>query len=405
MKNLKLYLDTRRMDAKGTAVVKIRLIKDRVAAYISTDIRLTPDQWDSELGLVVKHPRAKNLNVFLANELLQVEDILMQNHEEFRTLSATEVMRQVQAQRNPEKLGAPKDLFYPFAVKFMESKEKTRTKEIYAATLSRLKDYTDYYDELRFTDITIDWLKNFDKFLQRYSPSANARAIHLRNIRAVFNAAIDEELITHYPFRKYKIKTEETVKRSLTVRQLARLFLYEPKPYAEKYLDMFKLMFYLIGINTVDLAGLTEIRSGRIEYHRAKTNRLYSIKVEPEALEIIKKYIGEKDKLLNVFEDRDTYQSFGRLMNLALHDIGKEMDGRSRVKTFTNLTTYWARHTWATIAAELDIPKETIAKALGHGGREVTDVYIRFDDKKIDKANRQVIDYLNEHIEKLKAGN
>lgn len=405
MKNLKLYLDTRRMDAKGTAVVKIRLIKDRVAAYISTDIRLTPDQWDSELGLVVKHPRAKNLNVFLANELLQVEDILMQNHEEFRTLSATEVMRQVQAQRNPEKLGAPKDLFYPFAVKFMESKEKTRTKEIYAATLSRLKDYTDYYDELRFTDITIDWLKNFDKFLQRYSPSANARAIHLRNIRAVFNAAIDEELITHYPFRKYKIKTEETVKRSLTVRQLARLFLYEPKPYAEKYLDMFKLMFYLIGINTVDLAGLTEIRSGRIEYHRAKTNRLYSIKVEPEALEIIKKYIGEKDKLLNVFEDRDTYQSFGRLMNMALHDIGKEMDGRSRVKTFTNLTTYWARHTWATIAAELDIPKETIAKALGHGGREVTDVYIRFDDKKIDKANRQVIDYLNEHIEKLKAGN
>lgn len=405
MKNLKLYLDTRRTDAKGTAVVKIRLIKDRVAAYISTDIRLTPDQWDSELGLVVKHPRAKNLNVFLANELLQVEDILMQNHEEFRTLSATEVMRQVQAQRNPEKLGAPKDLFYPFAVKFMESKEKTRTKEIYAATLSRLKDYTDYYDELRFTDITIDWLKNFDKFLQRYSPSANARAIHLRNIRAVFNAAIDEELITHYPFRKYKIKTEETVKRSLTVRQLARLFLYEPKPYAEKYLDMFKLMFYLIGINTVDLAGLTEIRSGRIEYHRAKTNRLYSIKVEPEALEIIKKYIGEKDKLLNVFEDRDTYQSFGRLMNLALHDIGKEMDGRSRVKTFTNLTTYWARHTWATIAAELDIPKETIAKALGHGGREVTDVYIRFDDKKIDKANRQVIDYLNEHIEKLKAGN
>lgn len=405
MKNLKLYLDTRRTDAKGTAVVKIRLIKDRVAAYISTDIRLTPDQWDSELGLVVKHPRAKNLNVFLANEVMQVEDILMQNHEEFRTLSATEVMRQVQAQRNPEKLGAPKDLFYPFAVKFMESKEKTRTKEIYAATLSRLKDYTDYYDELRFTDITIDWLKNFDKFLQRYSPSANARAIHLRNIRAVFNAAIDEELITHYPFRKYKIKTEETVKRSLTVRQLARLFLYEPKPYAEKYLDMFKLMFYLIGINTVDLAGLTEIRSGRIEYHRAKTNRLYSIKIEPEALEIIKKYIGEKDKLLNVFEDRDTYQSFGRLMNLALHDIGKEMDGRSRVKTFTNLTTYWARHTWATIAAELDIPKETIAKALGHGGREVTDVYIRFDDKKIDKANRQVIDYLNEHIEKLKAGN
>lgn len=402
MKNLKLYLDTRRTDAQGTAVLKIRYTKDRVAAYISTDIRVTPNQWDSEQGLVVRHPRAKNLNIFLANEMMEIEDVMMEHHDEFMTLGAAETLKAIQAYRYPEKKEKPKDLFYPFAVKFMESKDKKRTKEIYAATLSRLKDYTDYYDELRFTDITIDWLKDFDKFLQRHSPSANARAIHLRNIRAVFNAALDEELITHYPFRKYKIKTEETVKRSLNVRQLARLFLHEPKPYAEKYLDMFKLMFYLIGINTVDLAGLKDIHSGRIEYHRAKTNRLYSIKVEPEALEIIQKYIGEKDKLLNVFEDRDTYESFGRLMNLALHDIGKELDGRSRAKTYTKLTTYWARHSWATIAAELDIPKETIAKALGHGGREVTDVYIRFDDKKIDAANRKVIDYLNEHIEKIK---
>lgn len=405
MKNLKLYLDTRRTDAKGTAIVKIRLMKERVASYISTDIRVTPEQWDSELGLIIKHQRAKNLNLFLANEMMQVEDILMEHSDEFRPLSATEIMKRVQIFRNPDNDRKTKDLFYPFAVKFMESKDKTRTKEIYAATLSRIRDYTDYYEELRFTDITIDWLRDFDKFLQRYSPSANARAIHLRNIRAVFNAALDDEIITHYPFRKYKIKTEETVKRSLSVRQLARLFLHEPKPYAEKYLDMFKLTFYLIGINTVDLAGLTEIRSGRIEYHRAKTNRLYSIKVEPEALEIIKKYLGEKDKLLNVFEGRDSYLSFSRLMNMALHEIGKELDGGNKVKTYTKLTTYWARHTWATIAAELDIPKETIAKALGHGGTEVTDVYIRFDDKKIDKANRQVIDYLNEHIEKIKAGN
>jgi hypothetical protein len=162
-------------------------------------------------------------------------------------------------------------------------------------------------------------------------------------------------------------------------------------------------MFYLIGINTVDLAGLKDIQSGRVQYHRAKTNRLYSIKVEPEAMNIIRKYQG-KEHLIDVFDGRNNYLSFGRLMNMALHDIGKEMDGKSKVKVFSGLTTYWARHTWATIAAELDIPKETIAKALGHGGREVTDVYIRFDDKKIDKANRQVIDYLIEHIEKLKAG-
>ena len=54
----------------------------------------------------------------------------------------------------------------------------------------------------------------------------------------------------------------------------------------------------------------------------------------------------------------------------------------------------------ATIAAYLDIPKETIAAALGHGGNDVTDIYINFDQTKVDKANRRVIDYLNEAREK-----
>ena len=66
-----------------------------------------------------------------------------------------------------------------------------------------------------------------------------------------------------------------------------------------------------------------------------------------------------------------------------------------RTSAFPGLSIYWARHTWATIASELDIPKETIAKALGHGGSSVTDIYIDFDMRKVDEANRKVIDYVN----------
>ena len=63
---------------------------------------------------------------------------------------------------------------------------------------------------------------------------------------------------------------------------------------------------------------------------------------------------------------------------------------------FPELSGYWARHTWATIAAQLDIPKETIAAALGHSSGSVTDIYIDFDKRKIDEANRRVIDFVNE---------
>lgn len=67
-----------------------------------------------------------------------------------------------------------------------------------------------------------------------------------------------------------------------------------------------------------------------------------------------------------------------------------------------DVSPYWARHTWATIAAELEIPKETIAAALGHGGNSVTDIYINFNQKKIDDANRRVIDYVNSDLTQKK---
>lgn len=398
MKNLKFYLDSR--DAKSDdslATVKIKLTKNRKASYLATDVRVMKGQWDAEQEMVVFHPKARALNFYLTERMTEVESILMDNHVEFRPLTAIEIIKRVKSILNPDAEEIAKDMFLYRARKFVETKQKPRTKDIYNATISRIESFCANPESLRFVDITPDWLREFDRFLQRRSPAKNARNIHLRNIRAIFNDAIDDEVTNYYPFRKFKIKNEATIKRSLTVEQLARLFVHEPAEYAVRYLDMFKLMFYLIGINTADLAALTKIRGGRIEYHRAKTNRLYSIKVEPEALEIIEKYRGQK-KLIGFAEDYTTYLTFGRLMNKALHAIGNELDKN----IYSDITTYWARHTWATLAAELDIPKETIAAALGHGGREVTDVYIRFDDKKIDKANRKVIDYLNEHIEKVK---
>jgi integrase len=226
----------------------------------------------------------------------------------------------------------------------------------------------------------------------------NAYAIHLRNIRAIFNYAIDEEIITVYPFRKFKIKKEETSKRSLTREQLITLRDYPCEEYQRRYRDIFMLMFYLIGINAADLFTAKRIINNRLEYHRAKTNKLYSIKIEPEAMEIINRYHGN-DYLLNVLDEYKDYKDFLHRMGIALKQIGEcKRVGRGGKKVITplfpDISSYWSRHTWASIAAELDIPKETIAAALGHSQNSVTDIYINFDKKKIDEANRLVIDSL-----------
>jgi site-specific recombinase XerD len=284
--------------------------------------------------------------------------------------------------------------------RFAELKTNQRTKEIYEATISRIQAHDRRCEQLAFEDIDRAWLNGFDTFLAKTAPSVNARSIHMRNIRAVFNDAIDDEITQHYPFRKYKIKRAATPKRSLSVEELRELFAYPVEDYQRKYLDIFKLTFMLIGINICDLCHLKRIKGGRIEYQRAKTHRLYSVKVEPEAMEIIERNKGEH-WLINPLDGNSNYKNYARRLNDALQSIGEVEAGKQGRKTIkplhSELTTYWARHTWATIAASLDIPKETIAAALGHGGNTITDIYIDFDQRKVDDANRKVLDWVLYH--------
>lgn len=94
------------------------------------------------------------------------------------------------------------------------------------------------------------------------------------------------------------------------------------------------------------------------------------------------------------------YDSILSRINKNLKELGTTQIGKHGKKTkdtrYKFLSSYYCRHTWATIAAHLEIPKETIAAALGHGGNDVTDIYINFDRKKIDEANRKVIDFILE---------
>ena len=401
MKTLKFYLDARDIKEGGKATIKFKITKNGKASYIASDIRVTKEQWNKKDEVIIAHPSARRLNGYLNDRYNEIADILLLNREEFAPLSAVEIAARVKEILNPSEKRCvmeeekPKDLFIVHFERFMNTKQ-TRTYNIYKATMNHLVKFAPNLAKLRFSDIDKTWLLNFDKHLAKTSPSKNARNIHFRNIRAVFNDAIDEDVTTHYPFRKFKIKNEATVKRSFSIEQLAQLFNATEPEYAMKYLDIFKLSFYLIGINMIDLCNLKEIKDGRIEYHRAKTHRLYTIKVEPEALEIIKKYQGKK-YLLYMNEHYTSYTTYNQKYNLGLRAIGKKLNKKYKTKAFSDITGYWARHTWATIAASLEIPKETIAKALGHGGNEVTDIYIRFDDKKIDEANRKVIDYVNNY--------
>ncbi|MBO6250661.1 MAG: site-specific integrase [Muribaculaceae bacterium] len=407
MANTRLFLDMRRVKEGEPSALKVAIAHHKQTAYILLDVKLFPYQWDNHKAVVINHPNETYLNIRIQSTRVQVERILLVLGDSGRLaqMTAAQVRAQVEEELRPEKAEQKKrekDKDKLFAARFMKfaDSQKASTRRLYVQTLKRMKAYAGAkLERLAFEDVDREWILGFDNFLAQTSPSRNARNIHLRNIRAVFNAAIDDEITVFYPFRRLKIKNEATRKRNLKVEDFRKFINCPCDAKAQKHLDMFKLMFMLIGINLVDLCNLKEIdNNGRINYHRAKTNRLYSIKVEPEALEIINKYRG-KNYLIDILDRYKDYHDYTKRINLALKQIGPyKRVGRGGKKTtepmFPDISTYWARHSWATIAASLDIPRDTIAHALGHGNNTVTDIYIDFDERKVDEANRKVLDWV-----------
>ena len=186
------------------------------------------------------------------------------------------------------------------------------------------------------------WLKDFEARLRHDGLTVNTIACHLRDIRAVYNDAIDygAASLADYPFWRFKIVHEATPKRSLSVEQLRTLKDYPCQLHQEKYRDLFMLIFYL--------CALTEVVNGRVEYKRAKTFALYSIKVEPEAQAIIDKYKGA-GYLLFPLDNYANHIDFLRRMNKNLQEIGPAKPCRSgkkkRTGLFPGLSSYWVRHT------------------------------------------------------------
>ena len=392
-----IILDKRRERKDGKYPIVLRIF-NKSYLFLGTGYNGT-DSTFKDGAFTKKESNFKLKNIALSEMLNQVEKLFISingsiTDKKLRDLINSEIL-------NKELGKIPKTIeryFVDYLDEFISSKHKEGTKTVYTTTKNKINRYD---PQATFETIDKKWLERFEMWMIKSGMKTNAYAIHLRNIRSVFNYAIDNEYTTLYPFRKFKIKKEETRKRSLSVEQLQILKDYPCEEYQVRYRDIFMLMFYLIGINAADLflAKPDSIENGRLEYKRAKTGKLYSIKIEPEAMEIINRYRGNS-YLLNIMDEYKDYRNFLHRMGIALKEIGNmERVGRGGKKVreplFKDLSSYWSRHTWATIAASIDIPKETISEALGHSiGSEVTSIYIKFDHKKVDEANRKVIDHV-----------
>ena len=262
-------------------------------------------------------------------------------------------------------------------IKRVAATKSERTRPLYELTAKRVAAYD---SDVKPDDVTPAWLDAFRKDQADKGRMVNGIAIDLRNIRATFNWLIDQGETEAYPFRRYRIKHEETRKRNLSDEQLRTL----KQHLGNRYIDFFFLQMYLRGINFNDLYSATpdQLHDGRFNYKRNKTGRQFSVKVEPEAMAIINKY-RSSERLVDFRRSRG---------DLALNFFDKIL------KDFVpDISSNSSRHTVASVAAKIGIPIDVVGQLLGHANaaHSTTMIYVNYDERRSDEAMRKVIDYIN----------
>jgi integrase len=393
-----VIIDLRRPKGEDIFPCKYRITYQQEQIYFPC-MDLSVKQYDR------LHGEVKNANLVKTKKLIQagfkritdtIEDIL--NKEAF----SLELLKKKLSR------GTQDSIFSAFDNKIAELENDGRvgTAVFYSGSRNSIMKYVN--KDVMFSDITPQWLQNYESHLQAEGKELTTISINLRALRAIINDAKREGIITEaqYPFsrvrddKKFQIKKAPGSPRALTEEQLYKVFDYPLLPNDEKWRDLWVFSFYCNGANIGDMLRFKyrDIVNNGIEWYRKKTisedtePRKIRAVITEEMQDIINKY-GNPDRLpgnyifpyllsrLTPLEERKIIQN-------VIHSINKRMKKIGRTLGYGEITTYWCRHTWASISRRKEVKLYAISKGLGHKNLTTTQNYLDSlpDDELIENA-------------------
>jgi len=313
---------------------------------------------------------------------------------------------------NVERKNAKDDLrlYMPEVIGMLKREGKFPAMHVYACTL---RSYEKFCAEERYPKnttaslsmqeiFTPERLKEYEDWLAGQQSSPNTISTYMRTLQAVYNRWMSPGIEGYNPvlFKDVYTKVESRTKRALTAEQMEQLRNTDFSVLTlrqQQVLTYFLLMFMLRGMPFIDLAHLrkSDLRNRRITYRRHKTGKLMVVDVPPDAMRLLQKYRDKTDSeylfpLLHgglfMEEHHHRYQETLRHFNRELARLMKQL------LPGVSVSSYTARHTWATLAYHSGVPVGLISQLLGHSSIRVTMTYLKpFDAEVIDRINRQVI--------------
>lgn len=391
-----IFLDVRKSKDNGDYPVKIRVTHKRKQHYYRC-MDISIDEWETLIS--GKKPRGV---------LLETKKLI---YISFQTI--IEIIKDLAPGKHftiPEldmrlSKGTEDSILDAFKNKMegLEKDGKVGTAAWYKCALKSIEKYTK--KDLKFADITPEWLKGYQKHMEEEENKYTTISINMRALRAIINEGKARGIITErqYPFRiarngKYQIPVASGRKIALNTSQLMKVFKYKILPENEKWRDLFVFSFYCNGANINDILRFkySNINGNYIEWYREKTKSQdkkkikIQAKISPEMKKIIAKY-GTPDHKpgsyifpylsngLSPAQERMVIQN-------TIHTINKKMTVIGKALGVGNITTYWARHSYASILRHEGVSVFGISKGMGHKNLTTTEIYLdSLADEEVNK--------------------
>ncbi|MBT3422822.1 MAG: tyrosine-type recombinase/integrase [Bacteroidetes bacterium] len=392
-----IILDTRRSKSNGLFPVKLRITYNRQQKYYPTDFDLSPNDFKA-----VYEPNPRKNYKAIRNKF---DDIETDARKVVEKLSVFSFKKFESTLFNLVKSTYLKD-YYDSYIMSLENEGKIKTAESYRCSINSLITFAN--DKLKCDDINFDFLKEYEKWMLKSKKSYSTIGIYLRSLRSIINKAINDGSLHPdlYPFGKnqYQIKKAPKSKKALKPSDIEVFFKHDYKSLAEKEKakNFWFFSFFGNGINFKDIANLRykNIDGDYCCFLRAKTTEASSEVIEvrfyllSELKKIISKY-GNKNRTLNNYifpilkegmSPKDQNRKIAQFIKTTNKWLGRISED---LKLEFKITTYTARHSFATHLKNKNASTEYISESLGHSNIYTTKAYLDSFGDELKKKNAE----------------
>ena len=397
MTSIKIKFRPSTVDGKEGGIY-FQIIHNRVVRQLNTEYKVFAEEWNAESeNIVIKGSRFNfllGIQERLSWDATRLEKVVRTLETERRRFTADDMITMF------HKLTKESSLFNFMHGVIAQLKQlgKIRTSETYTATLRSFMAFRESQD-VPLDGISSDMMLLYEAHLKTRDVSMNTISFYMRNLRAVYNRAVEKGLTPqNNPFRHVYTGVDKTIKRAIPIKTIKELkeFDLSLKPSLDFARDMFMFSFYTRGMSFIDMAYLkkSDLQNGILTYRRRKTGQLLSIKWEKCMEDILSKYPKyQTDYLLPIIKEtvneRRQYDNALHLVNYHLKDLS------SILKLQRPLTMYVARHSWASAAKARNIPLPVISEGMGHDSEATTQIYLAsLETSVVDKANKIILGLL-----------